>query len=88
MKSMMWMMVICCALPLLLVFVFGLGGGKAVGAPSWLIWGGIGVMVLAHFFMMGKSHTSRRPSDEEKTNISEEGKDEKEKDSSGHGCCH
>ena len=60
-NGMMWMMVLCCALPLVLIFVFG-AGGRALGAPTWLILGGIGVMTLLHFFMMCKSH---KHSDEE-----------------------
>lgn len=55
MGSMMWIMIICCAIPILLVVLFGLGG-KAVGASSWVIFGGVAVMILAHFFMMSKSH--------------------------------
>lgn len=86
MKGMMWMMIICCAVPLILIFVLG-AGGTIAGAPSWLIIGGVVVMLLAHFFMMGKSHTPHRPSEEEKNSIDKEGKDEKEKDNSGHGCC-
>ena len=71
MKSMMWMMVICCAVPLLLIVFLG-AGGKALGAPTWVVLGGIAVMVVAHFFMMGKSHKQHN----EKNEI--EGKDEKD----------
>ena len=62
-NSMMWMMIICCAVPLLLIVLFGFGG-KAFGVSTWVIFGGIGVMVLAHFFMMGKSHKHDSGSDE------------------------
>ena len=84
---MMWVMMICCAVPLVLIVLFGLGG-KAFGAPTWVVVGGIAVMVIAHFFMMGRSH---KHSDEEKSVIDGEGenKDSKDKkDHSGHGCCH
>ena len=85
-NSMMWMMAICCAVPLLLIFVFG-AGGRALGAPSWIIFGGVAVMVIAHFFMMGRSH---KHSDEEQPIANEEdNKNSKDKkDHSGHGCCH
>ena len=84
---MMWLMMICCTVPLVLIVLFGLGG-KAFGAPTWVVIGGITVMVIAHFFMMGRSH---KHSDEEKsiTDGEVENKDSKnKKDHSGHGCCH
>jgi len=84
---MMWVMMICCAVPLVLIVLFGLGG-KAFGAPTWVVIGGIAVMVIAHFFMMGRSH---KHSDEKKLGIDGEVKDKDDKDSknhSGHGCCH
>lgn len=79
---MMWAMMICCAVPLLLLVLFGLGG-KALGAPTWIILGGVAVMVIAHFFMMGRSH---KHSDEEQSTANKE--DKNSKDHSGHGCCH
>lgn len=88
-KSMMWMMAICCGLPLLLILVVG-GGGKALGVSTWVIFGGIAVMVLAHFFMMGK-HKGDSSSDEKKELTREEDKNEDNKNDkthSGHGCCH
>jgi hypothetical protein len=54
MKSMIWMMVICCAVPLVLILLFG-AGAKVLGAPKWVVLGGIAVMVVAHFLVMGKS---------------------------------
>ena len=84
---MMWVMMICCAIPLLAIVLFGFGG-KAFGAPTWVVLGGIAVMVIAHFFLMGRSHKN---SDEEKsiTDGESENKDNKDKkDHSGHGCCH
>ena len=74
------MMVICCAMPLLIILVIG-GGGRALGASTWVIFGGIAVMVLAHFFMMGRSHKhfdKKQPIDGENKN----------KGQSGSGCCH
>jgi len=86
-NGMMWMMVICCAVPLLLFLFIGTGG-RALGASSWVIFGGVAVMVIAHFFMMGRSH---KHSDEKKLGADGEVKDKDDKDSkdhSGHGCCH
>jgi len=80
---MMWAMMICCAVPLLLIVLFGLGG-RVLGAPTWIVIGGIAVMVIAHFFIMGKSH---KHSDEEPVADGEE-KDKDGKDHSRHGCCH
>lgn len=86
-KGMLWMMMLCCVLPILFIVVFG-AGSKAFGAPTWIVIGGIAVMIIAHFFMMGRSH---KHSDEEKsvTDGENENKDSKDKkDHSGHGCCH
>lgn len=87
MKSMMWMMVICCTVPLLLIVLFGLGG-KTSGAPTWVVISGITAMVIAHLFMMGKSH---KHSDKEQAIPDGEDKNKDNKDDknhSGHGCCH
>ena len=87
MKSMMWMMVLCCVAPLVLILVFG-AGGRALGAPTWIVFGGIAVMVIAHLFMMGKSH---KHSDDEHGMTNEDDKNKVGKDGknhSGHGCCH
>lgn len=54
-NGMMWMMVLCCAIPLILILIFG-AGGRALGFLTWIIFGGIAVMIIAHFFMMGRSH--------------------------------
>lgn len=84
MGSMTWMMVICCAVPLVLVLIFGLGG-KALGASSWVIFGGVAVMILAHFFMMrGHGHSN----EEHKMNEGEDKNNKDHKNHSGHGCCH
>jgi len=74
---MMWAMMLCCALPLLLILVFGVSG-KALGSPTWVIFGGVAVMIIIHFFMMSRSH---KQSDEKPTG-------ENDKNHSGHGCCH
>lgn len=81
----MRMMIICCAVPLLLIILFGLGG-KALGTQTWIIVGGIAIMVIAHFFMMGKSrkHADEEQVDGEKDK-SKDGKNNK--DHSSHGCC-
>ena len=77
-NGMMWMMVLCCAIPLVFILLFGTGG-KALGAPTWIVFGGIAVMIIAHFFMMGKS----------RGHSGDKNKDDKEnKTHSGHGCCH
>ena len=84
---MMLVMMICCAVPLLVIVLFGFGG-KDFGAPTWVIIGGIAVMIVAHFFMMGKSH---KHSDNEQPGTDGEAKnkdDKDNKDHSGHGCCH
>lgn len=84
---MMRIMILCCVLPLLLILIFG-AGGKALGAPIWVIFGGIAVMVIVHFFMMGKSH---KHSNEEHEITDGDGKSKDSKDNknhSGHGCCH
>lgn len=77
---MTWAMIICCAVPLLLIILFGIGG-KSVGAPIWVVIGGIAVMIITYFFMLGRSH---KYSDKEKSSEGER----KAKDHSGHGCCH
>ena len=85
--KMMWMMLICCALPLVLIFLTG-AGGKALGAPAWIMVGVVAAMVVAHFFMMGKS---RKHSDEghgivETGDVNADNKDGTTH--SSHGCCH
>ena len=87
----MWAMVLCCALPLLLILIFFGVGGKASGSSMGVIWGGIVVMAALHLFMMfvmGKSH---KHSDEEHETADGEDKSKGAKDNSahsGHGCCH
>jgi len=83
---MMWVMMICCALPLL-ILGFGLGG-KALGASTWVIFGGVAVMIVAHFYMMGRSH-KRSDAEQEIADGEDKNKNSKDnKNHSGHGCCH
>lgn len=85
MKSMMWMMAICCGVPLILFLFIGTGG-IAAGASKWLVIGVIALMVVAHVFMMRKSH---RHDDHEQKVEGEKKDDGKNKDGhSGHSCCH
>lgn len=82
----MWAMMLCCALPFF-ILIFGLGG-KALGASTWIIFGGIAVMIIAHLFLAGRRH---KHSDERQAIFGEEGKDKNDgnnKNRSGHGCCH
>lgn len=84
MGSMMWMMIICCAVPLVLILLFGLGG-KSLGGPNWIVFGGVAVMLLVHFFMMrGHGHSNEG---HDKQGIAD-GEDKKDKNHSNHGSCH
>lgn len=85
-RWMMWFMMLCCAAPLLLIVLFG-SGGKALGAPTWVIVGGIALMMLVHFFMTGKSHKhSDEKHDTGEKDVSTNNKENK--NHSGHTCCH
>ncbi len=77
----MWAMMICCAAPLLLIALFGLGG-KALGTSPWIILGGTTVMIIIHFITMGRSHKDSNDGDDQSKHH-EDGKDH-----SHHGCCH
>ena len=85
MKSMMWMMAICCGLPLVL-FLFVGAGGIATGASKWLVIGIVALMIIAHVFMMRRGHKH----DDHAQQVEGEKKDDgKSKDGhSGHSCCH
>ena len=85
-NSMMWMMVICCAVPLLILLFVG-GGGRAFGASTWVIFGGMAIMILTHFFIIGK-HKHGYDSNEKQELTGEEDKNKNDKTHSGHGCCH
>lgn len=88
-KSMIWMMVICGAVLLLLILVLG-AGGKALGAPTWVVFGGVALMIGAHLFMMGRSHKHEdEERDTAKGNEEQNSDDKKDsKNHSGHDCCH
>ena len=89
MGSMMWMMLICCAMPLIVILFLGTGA-KALGASSWVIFGGVAVMLLAHFFMMrGHGHSNEEHDKQGVADQDGKNKDDNEhKNHSGHGCCH
>jgi membrane protein YdbS with pleckstrin-like domain len=81
---MMWVMMIRCAVLLVLVALFALGG-KASGAPAWVVIGGVAIMVIAHFFIMGRS---QKHFDKNKSTADGEGENKDNKDHSNHSCCH
>jgi len=82
-NSMMWMMMLCCALPL----VFLLFAGGAVFSGGYLLPIIIGVFVAAHIWMMFRGHGKHGGTDvDEKT---DDGKDPETKDGHKKGsCCH
>ena len=63
---MMWVMMLCCALPLISIALFGAGGG-ALGIPTWVIVGGVIVMIAVHFFTMRSSHNKCHDKKNDKT---------------------
>jgi len=82
-NSMMWMMMLCCALPL----VFLLFAGSTVFSGGYLLPIIIGVFVVAHIWMMFRGHGGHGGTDE--NGKTDDGKDPETKD--GHkkgGCCH
>ena len=83
-NGIMWMMAICCGLPILFILVSG-AGGKALGAPTWVIFGGVMVMLAVHFFAMRKPH---KHADEKKEAAGGENREKEGKADSNHGCCH
>lgn len=85
MKSMMWMMAICCGVPLVLFLFIG-AGGIATGASKWLVLGIVALMVVAHIFMMRRGHKHSDQTQDGNTITTD---DKKDKDGhSGHSCCH
>ena len=48
---MMWMMAICCGLPILLILFFG-AGGLALGASIWIVLGAMALMIVLHLLLM------------------------------------
>ena len=90
-KQSSWMMramMICCAVPLLFIIIFG-AGGKASGFPTWVVVGVVAVMMAAHFFMIGRSH-KRSDGGHEIARKEDKNKGNKDNDGSraDHGCCH
>ena len=89
-SKMMWMMVICCVAPILFITLLG-SGVATVGVSKWVIFGGIAVLVIVHFFIMGRSRKccSNKP---EIIDAKDAGKDTKDENSdktdSSKGCCH
>jgi hypothetical protein len=53
MGGMMWMMAICSAVPLLLLFFLSTGS-LANETASWTVAGGVVLMLVAHYVMMRK----------------------------------
>lgn len=62
---MMWVMMICCGLPLLILLIIGFSG-NSLGSSNWPVLGGVVLMMLVHFFMMkgmqGKSRGGKNDS--------------------------
>lgn len=82
-SKMMWLMILCCALP---VIIFSLFGGQAIGAlvwpglggSAWLIFGVLAVFLAVHLWLMKKSANHPAPP----------GNGKKSDDSrSHHDCC-
>jgi len=86
-KSMMWMMALCCAVPLIFIFIFGVGG-EALGAPVWIVFGGIALMAIFHLFIMKRSHKNYGDGGHKTTGNDKNEDNKDEKTHSGHGCCH
>lgn len=88
-NRMKWGMILCCGLPLLVVIIWAFGG-KAIGAFSWVTWGGIVLMVGVHIVMMMGSHKQDRNENDSKESGGDTTKVEEvnKKPYSGGGCCH
>ena len=59
-----WMMVLCCALPIIFLTLFS---SKAIGAPTWLTFGVMVVFLIIHFWLMKKSHNHQVNSENDNT---------------------
>lgn len=90
-SSTMWMMAVCCGLPVFLIVIFGVGG-KSLGVSTWVIIGVLAITAIAHFFLMGRSRkedehpngTGNKSQEKPVQSVSAENKKEKK-----HGaCCH
>ena len=80
---MMWMMVICCALPIAILFF----GGAALFSGGYLGFILVGILALICIGMMfrGHGHSSLNNEHHDTTDVAHA--DEK-KDHSNHSCCH
>lgn len=88
MHSMMWMMVICCAVPLLIL----LFAGSAVFASGYLRYVIFGAVAIAGVWMMLRRHGSHggdhKDLNEEKNSSSEDVKSSAHDMKKDHSCCH
>ena len=81
--SMMWMMLVCCLLPIgLLLFA---GGTLSSGGYLWLIL--IGVFVVVCIWMMFKGHGERKDDGTEDDKADSVGQPKNDEHKHG-GCCH
>jgi len=89
-SKMMWLMMICCLAPLILIFFFGAGMGS-LGVSKWVILGPIAIMIIAHLFSMGESHSNttdlKDSNDNKGGNHNTRGNNNEHSDEKGHGCC-
>lgn len=86
-RWMKWGMMLCCIVPILAIGLWGFGG-RALGASSWITWGGIGLMVGLHMFMMKGTHRHSGDDHDMKNggDNSIEKKSDKKPGSGGGGC--
>ena len=61
---MMWAMMLCCALPIILIVLAG-GAGSTFGVSTWLVIAAVGLMVVCHY-LMGRHHKSKSSASNEK----------------------
>lgn len=61
---MMWMMVICCALPFLVL----LFGGRLAFSGGYLLPMLVGILILTHLWMMFRGHKKRESGEEDTQN--------------------
>lgn len=87
-RSMMWMMVLCCALPFLAIVFWGVGG-RVSGLSPWATWVGIIIMIAVHLFMMSGMHRHSEGDASKETDETTKKSDNKDsKSHPGGGCCH
>ena len=48
-ETMMWIMVLCCTMPIILILLGT--GGLALDIPKWVILGGIAVILIGYMFI-------------------------------------